>query len=489
MAHAGVRDMHDYRAVLDSDQIAFDALVDELTIGETYFFRDPRQFSFLRTVAIPDILRNHTPGHVVSAWSAGCASGEEPYSLAILLHELGVGERRSILGTDLSRRRLATARCGRYGKWSLRGVETPIVERYFQREGATFELAPSIRSAVRFQYLNLAEDLPSEPWPGGFDLIVCRNVLIYLDAATIGRVLRQMVDRLASGGWLLLGPSDPPMPSGAPCEIVMTEAGLAYRRRAGRARRARGTDDASTVKPRGGTWHRPPAACSPDMRIPSATGTLGFAPMPVAETPPAVSARVADAGTADGRGEAVEAAAPSAAESHGGVELHELLVRARRAYAGHDYEQAATHSRRYLHERGHETDVCILLVRSLANAGRTSAAVLVCVAGLGADAMSAELSVLHALLLTELARHDAAVTAARRALYLDRHLIVAQVALGNALVRTGDAAAARRAFANATRLLGALEPTSVVPASDGAPAAHLVAMVRAQLHRLARCAT
>jgi chemotaxis protein methyltransferase CheR len=487
MANAGIRDLHHYCAVLDSDEVAFDALVDELTIGETYFFRDPRQFSFLRTVAIPDVLRSRTSGHAFSAWSAGCASGEEPYSLAILLHEMGVGDRRSVVGTDISRRRLATARSGRYGKWSLRGVETSVVDRYFQREGATFELTPSIRSAARFQYLNLAEDLSSQLLPSGFDLIVCRNVLIYFDAVTIRRVLGQMVDRLACGGWLLLGASDPPLPSGEPCDVVMTEAGLAYRRR---ARRASDTEDASAANPPVVKWRRPPVRLSPGAPIPSATlPTLAVAPALVPETRPAEVPRVADADSSDGISDAGGEHASSMRQASAEVELDELLVRARRAYAGRDYEQAAMHSRRFLHEGGHDTEACILLVRSLANTGRASAAARACAGGLDADGMSAELFVLHALLLTELQRHDAAVIAARRALYLDREMVVAHVALGNALVRTGDAAAARRTFANAARLLVAFEPTSIVPASDGAPAAHLAAIVRRQLQRLAECAS
>jgi chemotaxis protein methyltransferase CheR len=136
------------------------------------------------------------------------------------------------VGTDLSPERLTLARAGVYSAWSLRGAPGPVVERYFRREGARYHLVPEIRGAVHFRTLNLAEatypSVGSGIWE--MDLILCRNVLIYFDPATVAAVARRLLDSLSPGGWLFLGASDPPLTELVPCEVVITGAGIAYRR-------------------------------------------------------------------------------------------------------------------------------------------------------------------------------------------------------------------------------------------------------------------
>ena len=452
MSATSARDIDAYRAALHTDDDAFAALVEELTIGETYFFRDPRQFAFLRDEAVPDVRRRRAPGHVLSAWSAGCASGEEAYSLAILLRELGLGERRRIVGTDISRRRLDAARRARYGKWSLRGVAPEVIDRYFRRSGPSFELIPAIRSAVRFQYLNLAGEGGPEAPAGGFDLIVCRNVLIYLDAVTVGRVAHRLVEQLADGGWLLLGPSDPPPRNTLPCDVVMTDAGLAYRRQ------ARGARAAS---------YRTPWRAAPREPLPGAGASA--------------ESRVPTAGDLRPR---AESSAPEKASPPPAPPLDDALAQARRAYAACDYAPAAAHARQYVHGGGNDVDGWAVLVRALANGGQSSAAALACAAALEAHPASAELAVLQSFLLTELSQPYAAMVAARRAVYLDRGLAVAHLAFGSALVRAGEAQAARRAFANALRLLDPMPAAAIVPASGGESAARLAVLARSQLQLL-----
>lgn len=451
MAAAEVRDLDQYRALLDRDESAFDALVEEMTVGETYFFREPRQLAFLRDVAVPDIVGRRGPQHVVSAWSAGCASGEEPYSIAILLHEAGLVGRTRVVGTDLSRRRLATARGGRYGKWSLRGVGPEVVSRYFRRAGTAWDLAPAIRSAVRFAHHNLADGADAAGIGGSLDLIVCRNVLIYLDAATIERIARQFVERLAIGGWLLLGASDPPLPNSLPCEVVMTTAGLAYRR-VDRARRAA-------------------APAKPPVEYRRRASWVHTEPVRADDVPPA---------------RAVPEPRPAAEPVPPRVVTAELLAEATHAYVTGNYAEAATTAERYLRAGGGSVEGWVTMVRALANAGRASAAALACAAALEAHPLCAELPVLQSLVLAELGEHAAAVEAARRAVYLDRELVVAHLAHGAALVRVADERGARRAFANGLRLLERIPPTAIVPSSGGESAARLEQLARSQLQMLTR---
>jgi chemotaxis protein methyltransferase CheR len=209
-----------------------DDLVAEITVGETYFFREPRQMEVIKREIIPDLRSHRTPGHRLRIWSAGCASGEEAYTLAIIAREFGLEPPADIVATDLSRQALARAARARYARWSLRGVAQEVIRTNFKRHGDWFDLEPEVHRAVEFGYLNLAEDCYPSLASGicGMDLILCRNVLIYFDRETAAQVARRLVDSLAEGGWLVLGASDPAVADMAPCEVVVTSAGLAYRR-------------------------------------------------------------------------------------------------------------------------------------------------------------------------------------------------------------------------------------------------------------------
>lgn len=417
MERAAVRDPRVYAATVAQGGAALDDLLAELTVGETYFFREPAQFDFVRREVAP-AFRAAGARQPMRVWSAACATGEEPYSLAITLAESGVPA--SVLGTDVSRERLAAARRARYRPWSLRGVPEPTVGRYFRRTGAELALAPEVRRAVEFRYLNLASDvypsLASGVW--GMDLVLCRNVLIYFDHATIARVAVRLLDALAHDGWLLLGASDPPLQDHVPCEVTRTGAGLAYRRRAARALPAA------------------PAPLPAAPPLPTAPPPPVAPPLPVAPPPVAPAAVVPAA-----------VAAPDAA-----ADVPALVARA----------------------------------TALANAGELAGAARACEAALDRHRDVAALHHLQSVLLAQTGHAAAAAAAARRALYLDRGMVVAHLALGDALARDGRRADAGRAFAAAERLLAALPADAAVPGADGEHAGRLLAMVRVQRALLAR---
>lgn len=209
----------------------FERLLDEVTVGETYFFRDPVHFEFIRREVLPEILALRGSGHGVRAWSAGCASGEEPYSLAILLSEHGLLSSASLLGTDLSRAAVERAREASYRAWSLRNVDPQVMAPYFDVVGGVYRVRPAIREHVEFETLNLAElpFLSLLDKTSRLDLILCRNVFIYLRPETIRRISERFFDALAPGGYLLLGPSDPMLPDER-FEILTRPGGVFYRR-------------------------------------------------------------------------------------------------------------------------------------------------------------------------------------------------------------------------------------------------------------------
>ncbi len=213
----------------------------EITIGETFFFRYSEQFAALRGTILPGLVAARRAERRLRIWSAGCSTGAEPYSLAILVREI-LGEalpdwRVSILGTDISAEAIATARAGEYGRWALRTMPPEERLRYFthlppepgiRREGG-FALRPEFRQMVRFKQGNLLA--VAEP-PGneeGYDLILCRNVLIYFDAATVTRVVHGLGRRLRPEGWLLLGHAEPNPTFSAFLDPVSLPGTVAYR--------------------------------------------------------------------------------------------------------------------------------------------------------------------------------------------------------------------------------------------------------------------
>jgi len=232
MARAGVTEIDRYRELLEAGTLSIDDAIAELVIGETYFMREPDQFAVIRGEVIPEIVARRGDRHVIRCWSAGCATGEEPYSLAIAFDELGLGDRADIRGTDISQVALARARRGVYTSWALRAADAAFLDRWFHRDGKQFALADAIRARVRFSALNLAhDDYPSAASGIGVeDLILCRNVLLYLDPATIERVARRLHASLADGGWLVCGSSDPQLGGSAPFSPVVTRHGVFYRR-------------------------------------------------------------------------------------------------------------------------------------------------------------------------------------------------------------------------------------------------------------------
>lgn len=181
-------------------------LVDALTTNKTAFFREPQHFTLLRAV-LPELQPADRP---LTVWSAGCSSGEEAYTLALVLADmLGADADARILGTDISARMLARARRGVYTEDAIEPVHPLLRQRWFRcvqpRHPRNYEIAGEVRRLVRFARLNLVDTWPMR---GTFDLICCRNVMIYFDKATQQTLVQRMWDRLRPGGYLFTGHSE-----------------------------------------------------------------------------------------------------------------------------------------------------------------------------------------------------------------------------------------------------------------------------------------
>lgn len=200
-------------------------MIDLVTTNKTDFFREPHHFDFLSRVALPALVRQSGPR--VTVWSAGCSTGEEPYTIAAVMSDFGMNNPGiafdySILATDISTRVLEHARKGIYKKERLLPVPDGVKRRYFLRSrDASKELArvcPELREKVRFMRLNFMDE--AFPIEGQLDIIFCRNVIIYFNKETQERLIRKFCERLRPGGYLFLGHSETLSGLGLPLKKV-----------------------------------------------------------------------------------------------------------------------------------------------------------------------------------------------------------------------------------------------------------------------------
>jgi chemotaxis protein methyltransferase CheR len=188
-------------------------MLDSISTNMTSFFREPAHFTYLASVVIPWLAARHGPlGHRLWIWSAGCSTGEEPYSIALSILEAlpnPMGWDIKLLGTDISTRALETAQRGIYKADKLSTVPSELRTRYFQRgtnEWAGYHrVKPEVQRLIEFRHANL---LHGAPIPGQFDVIFCRNVMIYFDNTTQARAIDIFRDRLLPGGHLFIGHSE-----------------------------------------------------------------------------------------------------------------------------------------------------------------------------------------------------------------------------------------------------------------------------------------
>jgi chemotaxis protein methyltransferase CheR len=251
MQRIGVDSVARYVSLVRDDQglEELGQLVEALRVGETRFFRHGAQVTALRRVVIPDIeaRRIGSGQRQVRAWSAGCATGEEPYTVAMLLDEAlpsSRGFRHEVLATDISEDALAVAQAGTFDALSVKTVPPEMRSRYFVAEGDEWRVTERLRAIVRFERRNLQDAV----YPRGFDLILCRNVLIYFDRAGRERVIERLAESLLPGGYLFLGYSETLRGFESHFEVIRTEEGNLYRKQVPGG--ASGTTSSPPAEPR-----------------------------------------------------------------------------------------------------------------------------------------------------------------------------------------------------------------------------------------------
>jgi chemotaxis protein methyltransferase CheR len=391
------------------------SLASHLTIGETYFWRDVETMRTLQERIIPELVaRRRAEGNYLRIWSAGCATGEEPYSIAILLTETIADIQDwnvTILATDINPRFIEKAIRGVYRDWSFRDAPSWLRDKYFSAtDDGGYEISPALMQMVDFRMLNLAAD----SYPSLFsntnamDLVFCRNVLMYFSPQAMRDVVGRLARSLTPGGWLVVSPTEIPHVQGGPFGVVAF-SGVHFLCREG----------------------------APEPRR---------AAPPVEQPDPPASR--------------VEVSSPA-------FPLEERLERAADLHGRGLYLEAAEALRGLLGIAPEHGEALALLARTYANLGRLPLAREWCEKAIRADPLSPSRHFLLATILEELGDPPAAQRAFRRALYADPDFVLAHFSLGHSMFRQGRKRDGERHLRNALALLQARGREETIPESEG----------------------
>ena len=419
----------------------WDELISAVTVGETYFFRDPNHFNALRHHILPELIRRRRDVRRLRIWNAGCSTGEEPYSVAILLRELIPDIdlwNIFILATDINKEALQKARKAHYGDWSFRQTDPALRARYFYPREDRSCLRRGVRKMVTFGYLNLVEDVyPSMPTnTNAMDLIMCRNVVIYLPE----KVIRMMADKfyrcLVPEGRLIMGAAETDTFLYKQFEVAEHSGAFIYQR---------------PVKPVWAVKTSAPPVVLPRKRPPRRKTPIMRAPSPPRKTPPSPSL-------------------PKPIDYYGEGVIH--MERG-------DTDQALALFRTHLKKKPDSAPAFNRMARLHANAGGLGEGLQCAEQAVRHDPLFAEAHYTLALIHQENGHMDEAITELKKTLYLDPDFTLANFSLSNLCQRAGRQDEATRHRAYAIRLAAGLAPEEVVPGSYGLiTAARLLAMMR-----------
>lgn len=428
-----------YSAVRDASGPAWDALISQLTIGETYFFRNGTQFDVLRTVIIPDLFERRAPLHGMRIWSAGCATGEEPYSIAMLMHDLLIGHPNwqvSILATDINLNFLQRARTAVYGEWSFRETLPAMRERFFTREENRWRLRPEITRLVSFARLNLAAASYPSIANGtcALDVIFCRNVTIYFNEQTTRRIVERFYNALTPGGWLIVGHAEPQASTYSQFEVHNFPGTVIYRKSLDAP--LFGFDALSGTFSAGGN---PVIQLSAADQLPATTFTP---PAPVC--PAMAQAQPAAFKPLPRQPEPLHA--PAAVV----VDLESVIENGQQAADRGDWTQAEE----------------------------------LCRQALDRDPLAVCAHYLLGQIYEQQQRLDEALAAYRRTVYLERNFVPGIIGMANVWRQLTRPTEAEKYFRNALKLLALLPPDRLIDGMAGATAADLTVLVQQQLGAL-----
>ncbi len=453
------------------------ALAERLTVGETYFFRNENDLrAFVRAV-LPSRVAARRGERRLRILSAGCSSGEEPYTLAMLVR--GVPELSAwdvaIRGIDLNPAALLRARTALYGPWALRQTPEGMKARFFQLSGREHRVIDGVRSLVTFEERNLAEPDPVFWSPGAFDVVFCRNVLMYFAPEETRAVVRRIAASLRPGGFLFLGHAETLRGTSTAFHLRHTDGTFYYQ-----------------LRKEGGLGPDEPASAL-DLEVPPAAGTEAEPGRDWAEEIRGASERIAAlARGGEGRGEAepaaTEAAQPAPEPAEPGAPSARPADPLRFSHA-----LELLKKERFSEALGvlgppdgaedRDPDQLILRAVLLTSSGDFAEAEVVCGRILDMDELSAEAHYVKALLRERAGDLDGAADHDHYALYLDPSFAMPRVHLGLMARRAGQTEKACRELTRALALLAAEDASRVLLLGGGFTRDALADLCRAELRR------
>lgn len=422
-------------------------LASHLTVGETYFFRERRAFEILEQSLLPGLIaaRRKTEKRL-RFWSAGCSTGEEPYSLAILLDKLIPDLKDwnvTILATDINTGALRKAEEGIYSDWSFRDNPPWFKEHYFEKADENHHrLLPRIREMVTFSYLNLSEDhYPAlQNNTNAMDFIFCRNVLMYFAPGQIGLAVERFHRSLIDGGCLIVSPVETALLTHSPFVTVRFPDSTFYKKDIHKTKVVQKVAEPVEKE-----------SISRPSLLPI-TAKRRRLEKPSRHTVPA------------------EFKKPEKAERSPYEEAAVL-------YQNGLYPEAEERLRKLMLNSGRNQESCVLFTKVLANQGKLDEAHGFCEEAVLADKCNSHLRYLLATILEEQKEGDGARASLKKALYLDRNFVLAHFALANLSLRSGKTADARKHFGNVAEILSGYKPDDIIPESDGITAGRLTEII------------
>lgn len=435
-------------------QKQIEVLAKYLAVGETYFFRDRQSFEILEQQVFPSLLKKRLGANQrLRIWSAGCCTGEEPYSIAMALAKQIPNRQHwniTILATDIVMEFLRKASEGIYSTWSFRDAPVGIQETYFSKTNQDhFAISPEIKAMVTFSYHNLAENsYPSiDNGTNAMDIIFCRNVLMYFDRSEINRVVHKLTQSLVEGGWLFLNPVDIPSNINFPNLVVMDNYhSMIYRKESG---------------------HQEEQVEESSIILPSANSDLTLEPNERQQSA-AHAMRSLDINRVSS-----DRSVPTAMNLY-----QRFYQKAENSFHQGHYEQAIQIAKQILARSPQEPSTMLLLARCYANQGFLKDAHQWCKKGLKIDKLNKEWWYLYGMILQEEGLHEDALDALKRALFIDQNNVVVHIAIGNQYHLQGCFHDAEKHFKSALEILSHYQEDQIVPESEGLSARKLTEFIQ-----------
>lgn len=455
------KDFVDWLTTSPIDQKHIEILSGYLTIGETYFYRDENYFEILENNILPKLISARRQSDKrIRIWSAGCSTGEEPYSIAMLLHKLIPDIKDweiTILASDINSKFLKKANEGIYTEWSFRNTPAWIRNNYFSHESnKRFKIIPSVKKMANFSYLNLAD----ENYPSlinntnAMDIIFCRNVLMYFIPELANNVVVNLSNSLVEGGWLIINPAEASFVPQDRFDGINFDNAIIYKRNTGKSTGANENnlsvshietkDEITDFNLKFKAWQN------------IENSTIGKLDKSIIEN------------------------------SSGGKTISDSLDLYMLAYelfkSGH-YEDAEKHLLNIHSKDPLISRVQALLARIYANKGELNDAINWCEKAILNDKLNPALYYLQATILQELGNKKEAIRLLKQTLYLDHNFVMAHLALANLTMNNNQLAESKRYYRNALSILSAYPLDKILPYSEGITAGRLSEIINASNYK------